>query len=309
MLNVTVTYPLNKSDVDKLQDIFKDKCRFSLEENFDKCDVIWGNPSDEQLKLSEGLKWVQIATAGINQYTEGNLPKNVILTNASGAHSLQISEYMLSVHLALYQNLPCYINNMQKSKWEETGVSRNIYGSTVVVLGLGNIGSEYAKRVKMMGAYVIAVKKNKTEKPDYVDELYTIDEINSALPRADMLAVTLPGTKTTYKLVNKEMLSYLKQGALVINVGRGTVVDGQDLLDALESGSISGAALDVTDPEPLPKESKLWGMKNLIITPHISGGFVHPFSRKNIIDIFVNNLHRYINNEPLKNIVSIKEGY
>jgi phosphoglycerate dehydrogenase-like enzyme len=136
-----------------------------------------------------------------------------------------------------------------------------------------------------------------------------MDQLEMLLPRADIVALSLPGTSLTDNIINRNTLQLMKPNAVLINVGRGNAVDTDALCDALESGMISGAALDVTDPEPLPKEHPLWNVKNAIITPHISGGFSLPETFNRIVGISADNLEAYMSGKKLKNIVDTTAGY
>ena len=177
------------------------------------------------------------------------------------------------------------------------------------VLGLGDIGGEFAKRAKALGARVIGVRRKGTDKPDYVDELILTEKLDEYLPTADCVAITLPGTKETKGMFGAERLSKMKDGAVLLNVGRGMIVDSDALYDALESGKLSGAAVDVTDPEPLPAKHPLWQQENAVITPHVSGGFHLPETHDRIIRIMAENLSAFRKGEPLRNVVDCETGY
>jgi len=273
-------------------------------------DIILGNPPAHMIKDSKNLKWLQLQSAGINAYTgENSLPEGVILTNASGAYGLAISEHMLATLLMLYKKLHLYRDNQMESNWLPMGKVKAVFGSTALVVGLGDIGGEFAKRLKALGAYTIGIRRTNTDKPDYLDELYLMDKLEELLPRADIVALSLPGTQLTYRVINKHTLSLMKPEAVLINIGRGTTIDTDALCDALEEGRLWGAALDVTDPEPLPKEHRLWKMKNVIITPHVSGGFSLQATHDKIVEIAAYNLEAFVNNRELKNVVDLSAGY
>lgn len=272
--------------------------------------AIIGNPPVDMIRGSSKLEWVQLQSAGVGAYAEpGALPSGVMLTNASGAYGLAISEYMLGVLLELNNKLHLYRDQQASGSWTEHGLVKSIYGSTVLVVGVGDIGGEFAKRVKALGAYTIGVRRTDTNKPDYLDELHFMDDLSNLLPRADVVAMSLPSTKLTKKIINRETLQLMKQDAVLINVGRGDAIDTEALCDSLESGHLFGAALDVTDPEPLPKEHRLWKIKNAIITPHVSGGDSLPETTERIIGICANNLDAYVNGKALSNVVSVSAGY
>ncbi|NLM27800.1 MAG: D-2-hydroxyacid dehydrogenase [Clostridiaceae bacterium] len=279
-------------------------------EMLENTDVIIGNPPIGLIKEAKELKWIHLGSAGADMYVnKGVLPSGTILTNSSGAYGLAVAEYMLAVLLELFYNLHLYRDNQNHSLWKDEGSARSIHGCVVLIIGLGDIGGEFAKRIKALGGYTIGIRRTKHLKPDYVDELYLTDQLDTLLPRADAVAITLPGTRETYRLFSSERLKKMKPGAVIINTGRGTTIDTDALCDCLESGHLAGAALDVTDPEPLPAGHRLWKMKNAIITPHIAGGIHLPETFERIIRISVENLRRYKMGEELLNIVNPVIGY
>jgi phosphoglycerate dehydrogenase-like enzyme len=281
---------------------------YEKEDNLSLClakdaNIIIGNPPAYMLKDCKNLEWLQLQSAGIDSYIkEGILPKNTILTNATGAYGLAISEYMLGVLLVLLKKLHLYRDNQKDAIWSYMGQVKSIYNSTALVIGAGDIGGEFAKKLKALGAYVIGIKRTVGLKPDYLDELYTLESLNSLLPRASIVSLSLPFSKETVRIINKETLGLMRNDAIIINVGRGSAIDTEDLCDALEKGSILGAALDVTDPEPLPSGHRLWKMENVIITPHASGGFSLQETYERIIKICIRNLKAYINGMYLINV-------
>jgi phosphoglycerate dehydrogenase-like enzyme len=273
-------------------------------------DIIIGNPPANMIKGSQKLQWLQLQSAGVGEYGEDNvLPKGAVLTNASGAYGLAISEYMLGVLLELYKKLHLYRDNQAEGNWSYLGQVKSIYNSTALIVGLGDIGGEFAKRLKALGAYTIGIRRTDGNKPDYLDELHFMDKLEDLLPRVDIVALSLPGTKLTSKVINEKTLKLMKKDAVLINVGRGSSIDTDALCDALESGHLLGAALDVTDPEPLPKDHRLWRIKNALITPHVSGGFSLQETHDRIIRISANNLEAFLNNKSLENVVNLSAGY
>lgn len=275
-----------------------------------QADIIIGNPPISMLEGLDNLKWLQIVSAGVGEYASRiSQIKGAILTNASGAYGLSISEHMLGVLLEIYRKLHLYRDNQRESKWVNEGAVKSIYKSTALIVGAGDIGCEFAVRLKALGAYTIGIRRRDTQKPDFLDELHLIDQLDALLPRADIVALSLPATPLTEKIINRRTLSLMKHDAVLINVGRGTAVDTEALCDALESGHLLGAALDVTDPEPLPKEHRLWKIKNAIITPHISGGFSLQETHDRVIKICADNLEAYFNGKKLMNVVDLSSGY
>ena len=189
---------------------------------------------------------------------------------------------------------------------------RGITGARVLCVGMGDIGSNFARRAHMLGAEVVGVRRTvhpDTPCPDYCLRVVAQSQLDEELPEADLIALSLPGTPETNKLFNAERFAKCKDGAILINVGRGTTVDSDALVEALRSGKIFGAGLDVTDPEPLPADHPLWGEPGAIITPHNSGKFSLPKTLDNIVDIFIHNLKRYAEGLPLDNQVNRTTRY
>ena len=189
---------------------------------------------------------------------------------------------------------------------------RGITGARVLCVGMGDIGSNFARRAHMLGAEVVGVRRTvhpDTPCPDYCLRVVAQSQLDEELPEADLIALSLPGTEETYHMFDAGRFARCKDGAILLNVGRGTTVDSDALVDALRSGKIFGAGLDVTDPEPLPADHPLWGEPGAIITPHNSGKFSLPKTLDNIVDIFIHNLKRYAEGLPLDNQVSRTTRY
>lgn len=273
-------------------------------------EIILGNVEIEFLQQSKKLRWLQTNSAGVEAYlSPGVLPEGTLLTNASGAYGLAISEHMLGMLLALMKKLELYRDAQKSGDWRSLGGVSSLYGASVLVLGLGDIGGEFGRRCKALGAKVVGVRRVKREKPEYADEVHTLEELDFLLPRADVVAVTLPGTAATRNLLDKERIARMKGGAFLLNVGRGNIVDTEALCSALETGKLAGAGLDVTDPEPLPPEHRLWQIPTALITPHISGFYHLRETYDRIFGICLENLKRYLAGAPLKNQVDLAAGY
>lgn len=273
-------------------------------------DLILGNVPESTLTGSPKLLWLQTNSAGVEGYLRpGVLAENTLLTNATGAYGLAISEHMLGMLLELFKKLELYRDAQKDGKWQSLGAVKAVYGSTVLVLGMGDIGGEFGKRCKALGAKVIGVRRSNRQKPEYADEVHLLEDLDQLLPQADVVAVTLPGTEATRGLINRERLAKMKEGAVLLNVGRGYIVDTDALCEALESGHLSGAGVDVTDPEPLPAEHKLWRIPTAVVTPHISGYYHLRETHERIVKIFVENLEHFRKGEPLRNQVDFSTGY
>lgn len=272
--------------------------------------IILGNVPVKFLEGSRNLKWLQLNSAGADGYTApGALPKNAILTNGTGAYGLALSEHMLGMLLCLMKKLYLYADDQKEHIWGDRGRVTSIYGSTTLIVGMGDIGSEFAKRMHALGSHVIGIRRNKAQKPDYLDGLYQMDALDEWLAKADIVAASLPGTKDTYHVFNADAFARMKKSAFFLNIGRGSAVDALALADALNNDRLAGAGVDVTEPEPLPKDHPLWDAKNALITPHISGQYHLPETFERIVRIAAENLAAFREGKELQNQVDFATGY
>lgn len=250
------------------------------------------------------VDWVQLHSAGYENYAKpGVLQKGCVLANASGAYGLAVSEHMLAMTFDLLRHFRVYHDNQRQHIWKEAGYYRSVEGSVVTVLGMGDIGGAYARKVKAMGAYVIGVRKHDVEKPDYLDEQITSDRLDEVLPRTDILAMVVPGGPETAHILSAERLALMKDDSMIINVGRGNAIDAEALKKLLQEGKFYGVALDVTDPEPLPADDPLWDMDRVLITPHAAGRFWLPETVVRILKIAAENLYAYTHGGEMRNVV------
>ena len=316
MKKILITIPMEENHKEKIKNIAFDGeikyCSASeiIKEDVCQAEIILGNVPAEFLKESKNLKWIQLNSAGANAYIEkGVLKEGVILTNATGAYGLAISEHMLAMVLALQKKICLYTENQKNHLWKDEGEVKSIYGSKTLVVGLGDIGGEFAKRMYFLGSKVYGIKKHKTELPFYIEKIYQMEELEEILPEFDIVAVSLPETKETINLFNKSKFDKMKKGALFLNVGRGSIVNSLDLCEALNSGKLGGAGIDVADIEPLPKENPLWEADNILITPHISGGYHLKETLERVRNTAIENLKSYYENKPMKNLVDFQTGY
>ncbi|SFG16287.1 D-2-hydroxyacid dehydrogenase [Oribacterium sp. WCC10] len=292
--------------------IYKDK-ELVVEEDVQDIDIILGNVSPEVIAKAPKLKWLQTNSAGVDVYCkDGILREDTLLTSASGAYDTTVSEWMVSVCFMLARKEDLYMRNQVERCWKHEGKVVSIEDSVTLVLGLGSIGKHYAGKMHALGSYVIGVTKHQhSDKPDFVDELTTIEHLDELLPRADYVAMVLPGTEENVHIIDTKRLKLMKDTAFLINAGRGNAVDGKALDEALRNGTIGGAALDVTEPEPLPEKDPLWDAPRCIITPHIAGQFYLKKTFVNIVKITGENLEKYLAGDiaGMRNKVDHKKGY
>lgn len=316
MRKVLVTIPLEERHKEYFEKIGRD-CTFTYvessevtKEQLKDVSVIIGNVPAQMLHEAGQLEWLQLNSAGADLYCQpGILKPGTLLTNATGAYGLAISEYMLGAVLMLQKKLNLYYENQKNHLWKDEGGVTSVWGSTTLVIGLGDIGGEFAKRMKALGSHTIGIRRNPGEKPEYLDELYTNEYLDELIPKADFISLSLPNTPETYRIIDEKRLRAMKKGAYLINVGRGTAIDTDALCKVLEEGHLGGCALDVTDPEPLPADHPLWDAGNVIITPHISGHYHLQETLERIIRISGSNLEKFLNGTKLDNLVNFQTGY
>ena len=266
--------------------------------------------SPELVKAAPNLKWFASFFAGVDPLlAPGVLGEEILLTNGSGAYGVTIAEHLIMVTLTLMRRYPEYQQIVSQKSFRHDLILRSIHGSTIVICGTGDIGSKFAQRLRpFCPAKVIGVNRTGRQAEGF-DEIYTIDRLDEVLPMADVLALTLPGTPLTTNLITRERLARMKQDAYLINIGRGSCLDQEALADALNSGALAGAALDVFRTEPIPENDPIWDAKNLIITPHCSGQMTLRYTRDTLVDMFCENLGRFCQNQPLNHVINRNLAY
>ena len=274
-------------------------------------DVIVGNLAPARLKGAAALKLMQLNSAGSNDYLPliASRP-DVVLTCATGCYGKALSEHMLAMALMLIKNLNLYRDDEKTAEWRDLGPVRSLTDMKVLCLGMGDAGSRFARLANALGAKVSGVRRKATEdKPDYVEKVYGTDELDRILPEFDMVAMSMPETDATRGIMNRDRLMKMKEGSYILNVGRGSAIDQEALLECVKSGRIAGAGLDVTTPEPLPKDSPLWQEPRIVVTPHISGQFHLEHTRDAIVDLAIRNIKALENGEAFTSRVDLARGY
>lgn len=248
---------------------------------------------------AEGLRWLHSFSAGVdNPFFQILIDRGVRLTTSSGAHAVPIAHTVMLYALALSRDLTGWLKDQAAKTWAPRDIE-DLQGQTLGVVGLGPIGLEVARLGSAFGMRVIGVRR--TPRGDEPCETWPIDRIDDLWPEVDVLVLAVPLTDETRKLVDSRALGRMKRGARLINVARGEVVDEAALIAALSEGQLGGAGLDVFEVEPLPPESPLWTMPNVIVTPHSSG--TNPGNEGRATEYFLENLSRYRRGEPMRNEV------
>lgn len=276
--------------------------------------TIFFGPSDarspEMVKAMPNLAWFASYYAGVDPLLPaGRLPENVVLTNGSGAYGVTIAEHMVMVSLMMLRRYPEYYDFVQTKQFRSDLMIGSLYGATIVICGTGDIGSKFAQRLRAFcPAKVIGLNRTGRAAGGF-DEVYPITQIDAVLPQADILALTLPGTPLTNNLISRQRIAAMKQGAYILNVGRGNSIDQTAVIDALNAGHLAGAALDVFREEPVPQDDPAWTTPGLLFTPHCSGKMTMAYTRDTLVDTFCENLTRFCKGEPMLHVVDRSLGY
>lgn len=268
--------------------------------------VGWNIPR-EAVQRAPQLRWIHSTAAGVDQLLHPEVLERAIdVTSSTGIHQ-PLVEHVFALVLALTRRLHVALRNQLHRRWERrAAVGDEIRGKTMGILGLGHIGGEIAEKAAVFGMGVIGTKRTPVPVA-YVDRVYPPEGLADVLRDADVLVIALPLTAQTRGLIGEGELRAMKRTALLINIGRGAIVQEAALLRALQEGWIAGAGLDVFEREPLPADSPLWGVDSVIITPHVSG--TSPRYMDAAVPLLCENLRRYLDGEPLRNLVDKSRGY
>jgi len=255
------------------------------------------------------LKWVQVSSAGVDRFLDDDFRRSpVILTNASGIHATPIGEFVMEQMLMFAKNAAFCFDLKQKKQWQHYAPSV-LRGKTVGIVGLGNIGREVARLSKAFGMRIVATRRStpRTQRARHVDLMLPRQELQRLLAESDYVVITLPYTRETHNLFGEAELKAMKPSAYLINIGRGGIIDEDILVRALSENWIAGAGLDVFATEPLPPESKLWELPNLLFSPHVSGDMENYIGHAT--EVFCKNVRRYLEWKRLFNVVDKHRGY
>lgn len=305
----------------ELPELPLDVVRFNRSDSLEGLDseglVVWGlNPTQlAQLLEMPSLKWLQTFTAGVNNVLELNPRADILVSNGKGLHDAPTAELAVTLLLSAVRRMHLHRDHQHTKNWDRRFYNKavnapdtelmTLEGANVLILGMGAIGLEIARRLQPFGASVEGVANTAGDRDGFVT--HAITDLELVLPSSDAVVMVLPDTPATHHIMNAERLALLSPRAWVVNVGRGSAIDENALIAALEKQQIGGAALDVTDTEPLPESSKLWSISNCIITPHIAGGGPNLIGKANAL--LERNAQKFVAGETLENLVSREKGY
>ncbi len=290
----------------------EDEAKARLDEILRETEVILSNPvvPDDIVQRAPQLSWLQLTSAGVDRLLGSAVVRShVTVTTASGIHAVPISEYVIGAILAFAKGFPKATRSQMERRWNPYW-PEELEGKTLGVLGLGAIGSRVAELGQALGMRVLAARRSANERQAADGcslEVLPPSEIPYLLAESDYVIVAVPLTPESRRMIGEAELRSMKRTAVIVNIARGAIIDEPALVRALKEGWIAGAALDVFEQEPLSPESELWGMANVLLTPHISGGT--PRYMERAVDLFCENLRRYLAGEPLRNEVDPERGY
>jgi phosphoglycerate dehydrogenase-like enzyme len=279
----------------------------------DRAEVLFGIPDESAEGLAEAvrdlprLRWIHGTAAGAGeQVRNAALPpetvERVTITTSSGVHAVPLAEYSILGLLAIAKELPQFVEDQRKKVWPEIRRPlRELSGQSLFVVGLGEIGREVARLGKALGMRTVGFRRTEGPPPEWVDEVHGPQRLPELASRADAMVVSLPLTEQTAGLVDRATIERLPASCIFVNIGRGGVVDEPALIDALRERRIAGAVLDVTATEPLPEDSPLWTLPNVLVTPH--AGALSARENERIVEMFVDNLRRYLDGRLLRKVV------
>ena len=277
------------------------------DEELESIDVLVTYNSFEKLDISKmkNLKYIQLGSTGFDQVPKDKIiNRDILLCNNKGGYSIPIAEWIVSTILQIYKNTKAFYVKQLKKQWICDYSVSEIYGRRIGFLGTGTLALESAKRLKAFGVEIWGCNTD-GRSIKYFDKCFSTDDMDEIFKNCDVVVSTIPSTKQTYNIVNKDKFELMKEGASLINVGRCKILDEEDLLKY--ASKFRAVALDVFQEEPLSENSKLWELDNIIITPHNSW-----VSEQNLIrsfNLFYNNLKKYISDKEPENIVRIEKGY
>ncbi|MBV8208198.1 MAG: D-2-hydroxyacid dehydrogenase [Acidobacteria bacterium] len=285
----------------------------TIEDDIREAEIFLGwSLRGEQLKAARQLRWIHSTAAAVHTLMSPELAaSDILVTNARTVHGPVVAEHAIALILAMAKRLPSSIRYQQQRQWAQDEIwaerPEEVSGATLLVIGLGSIGGGVAEKARKLGMHVLAVREHPERGPGAAHEVFGSAGLRTALPRADFVVLAAPVTPRTNRFFTAAELGWMKPRAFFINISRGSLVDEPALIAALRNRRIAGAALDVFDEEPLPEQSELWELPNVLITPHTAGVTERMWDRQ--YELLAENLQRYIARQPLLNPVDTKAGY
>jgi phosphoglycerate dehydrogenase-like enzyme len=310
----------NGWDPEGLEDVKRDfpqidwvegKTPEALTEHVVDAEIVYGHVTSEHVNAAQNLKWVHSHSAGVDWVL--NVPElidsDIVVTNTTGGHANTISEHTIGMLISLTRGFPHLARAQSEHRWGQPLEFKPIglSGKTMGIVGLGNIGKAIGRVANAMQMNVIAVDARPLECPEYVTDCRGVEELPGLLQKSDVVVVTVPFTPQTKDMIDAGEIAQMKDHSYLVGISRGGIINEQALIDALSSGKLAGAALDVTAVEPLPDDNPLWDAPNLIITPHCCGTSEQTF--RDVTEFLRLNLNRYLAGESLVNVIDKRAGY
>ncbi|WP_312093966.1 D-2-hydroxyacid dehydrogenase [Niallia sp.] len=283
-----------------------------ISEDISNCNIVLTLGLTDSLSILQdapNIQWVQSLSVGLDALLHEEVKNSeIIITNTKGCTSVPIAEHTIAMIAGLARGIPFMIRNQLHNRWAPTPIT-DLAGSTLGIIGYGEIGKQIAKRAKSLDMFVIGCKKRPSFLSDNApaDLIVGLDQIDDVITKSDFLILALPSTPDTYQLINQEKLAKMKENSFLINIGRGNTIVEEELIHLLKEKKIAGAALDVFEVEPLPKEHPLWELENIIISPH--NAFFSPNTIDRYMEVFLENIQRFKDGKELINVVDKQLGY
>jgi len=314
-MKVTCIIPLSESQLERIRgatqglDVVVADSPEKQEAHLPDTDVLFGRFAPAMLDRAKEVKWVQVPWVGVEPFlVDPFLSSPIPLVNAKGVMGIPMAEHTWALILALTRGVS---TAMRERRWESRRAIRSqvweLAGKSIGIVGLGSVGTEVARRAVAFGMEVLAIRRGESQKPPFVSQVWKSDRLHDLLALSDIVVICTPLTQHTQGMFDLEAFRHMRRHALLINVGRGQIVHDEALLQALREGLIGGAGLDVVATEPVPEDSPLWDMENVVLTPHVGGD--SPQNLDRAVDLLCTNLERYATGLPLLNVVDKQEGY
>ena len=309
-----MTHQYTNEEIKALEDlgyeiILRDESSISISKDIEDIDIMVCSNPFRKIDIREftNLKWIQVLTSGINHVPLEQLrDMNITLTNSRGGYSIPIAEWIVLKVLEMIKNTREFYKSQEKRQWRQDTTLLELYQKTIGFIGTGSIAQEAAKRLSGFGVEILGMNYSGGQR-EYFHECYTVDHLHEILPQCDVVIITAPSTSDTYHLLDDRAFSNMKDGTYIVNIARGNIIDEKALIDNLNSGKVKKAALDVFEKEPLPADSPLWTMNNVLISPHNS--WASDMDRKRVYEIIYRNMKNYMEGEKLINLIDLSASY